>query len=293
MKRLMLFLRLRINKTKRMGIKTMGLLVLNMGLGLSSCSSTVKATTNVASYFQNGIKASDKYEIKEYKLSDISGIEINGVYEVVYKVADKPRVVIKAPENFLPLIRVEENDHVLRVYNRQSLNVKSAEDGIRIVVYAPSVHSFSLSGMCELGFAQDLEDKEVAFSLSGMSDVYVRHINCNSLQLDLSGMCELKSDKVEATNFSAEVSGKSTLKASHIQSSSVEMDVSGMSDVSLDGTTVGVSYDVSGMSEVNAPRLVAEKGSADVSGMSHLKCNVRKFIFDNSGRSSVENKATN
>ncbi len=276
-----------------MDIKTMGLLVLGMGLSLSSCTSVIKATTQVASHFQDGIEASDKYETKEYRISDISGIEMSGAYEVVYKVSDKPRVLIKAPDNFLPQIAVKVKDHVLQVYNEKELNVKSAADGIRIIVYAPSVHSFSLSGMCELRFAQDLAEKEVEFSLSGMSDVYARKIHCESLRLDMSGMCDLKTSKVETTKLLADVSGKSTLNVSHIRASSVEVSASGMSDVNLDGTTASVTYDVSGMSDVNAQKLIAQKGSADVSGMSDLKCNVRKFISDYSGNSSIDNHATN
>jgi hypothetical protein len=110
-------------------------------------------------------------------------------------------------------------------------------------------------------------------------------------EMEISGACKLTCEnKIKLNDLDMECSGASDVELK-LAANNLELDFSGASQVDMFGSANEVNLDLSGASDLDAIELEAEKYTADISGASNAKINVKSELsVDVSGAASLKYK---
>jgi hypothetical protein len=169
-----------------------------------------------------------------------SAVEVELPAEVQYTQADGPaKLVVSGPADAVADVEVDGDSIRFRHDRDHSANLK-------IVMTAPAVTRFEMSGSGKLAIAGYRQDK-LALDLSGDADVEAKG-EASSIDLTISGSgsANLAELKAKAADVSIEGSGDATIAPSE----AAKIDVSGSGEVSLRSDPPKIETNVSGSGSV-------------------------------------------
>lgn len=178
--------------------------------------------------------------------------------DVVYdQQADAPGITVSGAENVVNRVRfangrltLEEGPRGDRSYvrwSRTGIHGWSETDALKVVIKAPSVKAFDLSGMTELkirGYDQPTLD----LSLTGASDVKAQG-RAGATTVDVSGSGQARLDELIVDDAKVRVSGSGDVRVG--PTGKAEVDVSGSGEVRLTRRPAELRQSVSGSGEVS------------------------------------------
>lgn len=189
--------------------------------------------------------------------ADAQRLAIDIPADVVYdQQADAPGITITGAENVVNRVRLSNGrltldeaprgDRSYVRWTRTGIRGWSETDALKVVIKAPSVKSFDLSGPTELkirGYDQPTLD----LTLTGSSDVRVQG-RADAVTVDVSGAGDARLDELIVDDAKVRVSGSGDVRVG--PSGKAEVDVSGSGEVRLTRRPAELRQSVSGSGEV-------------------------------------------
>jgi len=103
--------------------------------------------------------------------------------------------------------------------------------------------------------AEQLSAHRISFNAKGASDVDIRAMACDSVELNVIGASEIECDKLTADHTFSRVSGASDIDIRFENSGAAKFEVSGASDVKLSGTLKDLDTESQGASNIDKKNL--------------------------------------
>lgn len=186
---------------------------------------------------------SGKVVTESRDISDFSGVDVSGVFQVEITAQKDFGVEVEADDNLIPLIKTEVRGGVLHIKSERRL---STNNGLKIRISAPDIESIEASGASKVNLA-GVKNNELRIDTSGAS------------KIDLAG---------ETAKLSVDVSGASYIDGENLKAENADIDASGASHVNVFSTNV-LKIGASGASKViysGSPKSV-EKSTSGVSSV--------------------------
>lgn len=210
-----------------------------------------------------GIKGSGKAISEERQISNFTGLDVSGGFEVVLTQGNQQALVIEADDNLMREIITEVRGGELNIYVRGSVSPVSKMKAYLTFVHLEDIDisgavrvnaeqklSFEKlniegSGASKIEFSAEMQSLKADFS--GASTVNISG-NVNDLKIECSGASKLYLSDLQASTAKLELSGASYAEVN--VSGNLRVDASGASDVRYKGDPKDVSFDTSGASKV-------------------------------------------
>ena len=196
------------------------------------------AMSRIAGIQGNGIKAERRID-----LPDFSGVTVSGALEVELICGEDPGLRLSGDENLLELIHADVEGDQLVLYNEECISPRLP---MKVTVFAPSVSCISISGASEM-LATQIDCERLDLSLSGASDLRISG-TAEMLEASLSGASDLMGHGLSVSRACLVQSGASDA-AIHVEEF-LEASLSGASDLTYTGSPERVSAETSGAAEV-------------------------------------------
>ncbi len=210
-----------------------------------------------------GVKGSGVKKTEAREVSNFTGLDISGGFEVVLKQGSTQSVVIEADDNLLRDIITEVRGGELNIYTRNNVwphtkmkayitfvKLEDIDISGAVKVFADENLSFDRlgiegSGASEINFSADVRNLKADFS--GASKLILKG-NVNTVFIECSGASKLYLADFNANEVQLDLSGASYAEVSAAEKLIVE--ASGASDVKYKGEPKTFTVDTSGASKV-------------------------------------------
>lgn len=210
-----------------------------------------------------GEKGNGKVAKQERKVSNFTGIDIGGAFDVYLTQGATQSVFIEADDNLLDNIRTEVEGDVLKVYTEDPIrNPKT----LKVYITTTGLKSIELSGAVDLETQNKLTGSTMDLRLTGASDskieIEVSKLDMNSsggtnivlrgkateVKMDLSGATELHAFELAAEKYSLDISGAGDAEIS--VKDELNANISGAANLHYRGTPTKIIEDVSGAGSI-------------------------------------------
>jgi hypothetical protein len=160
--------------------------------------------------------------------------------------------------------------------DKEALTVEADENLLEVIKTSVAGNTLKIST------TEDINDSEALYIYLTITDLK---------EMEISGACKLTCEnKIKLNDLDMECSGASDVELK-LAANDLDLDFSGASQVNMFGSANEVSLDLSGASDLDAFEMEADKYSADVSGASNAKINVRSELsVDVSGAANLRYK---
>ena len=170
--------------------------------------------------------------------ADAPGITITGAETVVNRV--------RFANGRLTLDEAPRGDRSYVRWTRTGIRGWSETDALKVIIKAPSVKAFDLSGMTELKI-RGYDQPTLELSLTGASDVKVQG-RAGAATIDASGSSDARLDELIVDDAKVRVSGSGDVRVG--PTGKADVDVSGSGDVRLTRRPAELRQSVSGSGDV-------------------------------------------
>lgn len=174
-------------------------------------------------------------------------LEISNAIHVVLSQEGTTSVKVKADQNLQNLIRTEEQDGVLHIYQEDDTEIRPTEEVI-IYVSMPQVRNLDISGASSMEVTGRLtSDNKISIELSGASAATV-NVRAPEIKANVSGASRLRIAG-ETKNLDLEGEGASEVKGYDLLTENAKVNMSGASSAEV-FASVKLDIDASGASGV-------------------------------------------
>lgn len=221
------------------------------------------------------MKPSKNYVTEKVSISDIEAIKSSSSVDVVYTQASgTPYAEIYAPDNIVPLIKVEQDGKTLRIGFKSNTSINGRYK-CEVRVFAPEVTSFSTSSSSDITLANGLKtSKPVTLKASSSGDIDASSLACGMLSLDTQSSGDIKVTSVQCTGATIDSSSAGDcIVAEMACSGDVKASTSSSSDIKLAGTCRNASFSASSAGSIYAKDLLAKDVEARASSAGDVECN--------------------
>ena len=241
------------------------------------------------------MKPSKNYVTEKVSISDIEAIKSSSSVDVVYTQASgTPYAEIYAPDNIVPLIKVEQDGKTLRIGFKSNTSINGRYK-CEVRVFAPEVTSFSTSSSSDITLANGLKTSkpvtlkasssgdidasslacgDLSMTTSSSGDIKIGAITCGMLSLDTQSSGDIKVTSVQCTGATIDSSSAGDcIVAEMVCSGDVKASTSSSSDIKLAGTCRNASFSASSAGGIYAKDLLAKDVEARASSAGDVECN--------------------
>lgn len=269
-------------------------------------------TSCISSQSPFPVRGTGELSNKTYDVSNFSGIDVSGGFDVNLVQGGNESLVLTAQENLFEFITVKVENGILRIGLEK--NVIQTR-GLKAKIFLKSVNMLKVSGGGDVTAETTLDVPGLAIELSGGGDLKTAlktdELRCRitgggdagidgeikSYSLSMSGGGDVQSD-ISSTMVSCSITGGGDLKIHNKQKASiadvnisgggdvdlvtdadeVKCSVTGGGDASLAGNATILNVSVSGGGDVNAGNFKAAKAYFKVNGGSDIRINASDEI---------------
>lgn len=224
---------------------------------------------------RNAVKPSKNYVTEKVSISDIEAIRSSSSVDVVYTQASgTPYAEIYAPDNIVPLVKVEQDGKDLKIGFKSNTSIQGRYK-CEVRVFAPEVTSFSTSSASDITLANGLKtSKPVTLKASSSGDIDASSIQCGDLSMTTSSSGDIKLASATCTGAAIESSSSGDCVVSEMAcSGDVKASTSSSSDIKLAGTCRNASFSASSAGNIYAKDLLAKDVEARASSAGDIECN--------------------
>ena len=228
---------------------------------LASCAMAMMLTVSGCyAGGRNVVKPSKNYVTEKVSISDIEAIKSSSSVDVVYTQASgTPYAEIYAPDNIVPLVKVEQDGKALRIGFKSNTSINGRYK-CEVRVFAPEVTSFSTSSSSDITLANGLKtSKPVTLKASSSGDIDASSLACGSAQCTGATIDSSSSGDCIVTEMAC--------------SGDVKASTSSSSDIKLAGTCRNASFSASSAGGIYAKDLLAKDVEARASSAGDVECN--------------------
>ena len=241
------------------------------------------------------MKPSKNYVTEKVSISDIEAIRSSSSVDVVYTQASgTPYAEIYAPDNIVPLVKVEQDGKDLKIGFKSNTSIQGRYK-CEVRVFAPEVTSFSTSSASDITLANGLKTSkpvtlkasssgdidassvqcgDLSMTTSSSGDIKVGTIACGMLALDTQSSGDIKVTSATCTGADIESSSSGDCVVSEMAcSGDVKASTSSSSDIKLAGTCRNASFSASSAGNIYAKDLLAKDVEARASSAGDIECN--------------------
>ena len=230
-------------------MKKIGILIfivaLMIGVVLSNFFSFGKVqTSNLINFeFSRGVKGSGNVITEQRQVTDFTGIDVGGIFNVEATAGREFSVNVEADDNLLPLIKTEVRRGVLHISTERRIKSSSK---ITVRVTAPAIESVEASGVARVDLS-GVTGGAVKLNSSGASKVIAAG-EASELSGKTSGASKIDAASLKATDATVKTSGASTVRVT--VSGRLVASASGAGKVLYGGTPANVEKRTSGAGKV-------------------------------------------
>ena len=244
---------------------------------------------------RNVVKPSKNYVTEKVSITDIDAIRSSSSVDVVYTQAPgTPYAEIYAPDNIVPLVKVEQEGKALKIGFKSNTSIQGRYK-CEVRVFAPEVTSFSTSSASDITLANGLKTSkpvtlkasssgdidassvqcgDLSMTTSSSGDIKVGTIACGMLALDTQSSGDIKVTSATCTGAAIESSSSGDCVVSEMAcSGDVKASTSSSSDIKLAGTCRNASFSASSAGNIYAKDLLAKDVEARASSAGDIECN--------------------
>lgn len=241
------------------------------------------------------MKPSKNYVTEKVSISDIEAIRSSSSVDVVYTQASgTPYAEIYAPDNIVPLVKVEQDGKDLKIGFKSNTSIQGKYK-CEVRVFAPEVTSFSTSSASDITLANGLKtSKPVTLKASSSGDIDASSVQCGDLSMTTSSSGDIKAGTITCAMLALDTQSSGDIKLASatctgaaIESSSsgdcvvsemacsgdVKASTSSSSDIKLAGTCRNASFSASSAGNIYAKDLLAKDVEARASSAGDIECN--------------------
>jgi hypothetical protein len=156
-------------------------------------------------------------------------------------------LTIEADDNLLPLIETVVEDGILKIRNKNKVNIQSRN--LKIVVQAREIERLALGGSGSID-ADRVHGKRVNLDLGGSGTIKVGKVEGESISINLGGNGDLKVDEGGARSLSVSIGGSGKVDMARVRVDKASVTVAGSGDATL-WVRENLSLTVAGSGDVN------------------------------------------
>jgi hypothetical protein len=215
------------------------------------------------------IKGNGKNAIEKRAIDgNISGIEMNGSFDV-YVTKDTATVVeIEADSNLLPFIITRLRSGLLLIDNDRTCF--RTRNPIKVYVRTPFVNKLILDGSGKIE-ADSIDAQFADIELNGSGEILVSVLIADDANVLLDGSGEIRLDEVTTGIFDANHGGSGFIQVEDIVSDIIELDLDGSGEIEayrIKANKVNASLSGSGSMDLDGDAIL---GNLKISGSGNLK----------------------
>lgn len=173
---------------------------------------------------KNNVTGNGKIVTETRNTSDYDSVKISGSFDVDLVSGREGTISIKGEENLMPYIKVEVEDHVLKIYTQKNTSIRKSKR-VQITVPFEKISEVSLAGSGDIQTKNNIKSDTFKAKLSGSGNFNLG-VDSNDFDLSLSGSGNVRL-KGTADNFSTKLSGSGDIDAGDLKSKNVQVNVSG------------------------------------------------------------------
>ncbi len=172
--------------------------------------------------------AASEIIIEQRAVTDFTGVEVTGVFEVYVTQGDTYALEVEAPESHLQYIETVVEDQVLYInYSRRARNLRD----LTVRITAPDFSYLNAGGASSMQSTKKIEVPALRLKVSGASDMELS-LKTDQLTTGISGASSIKLSG-KATRHDLQVSGVSRVRAYDLETLVTEATSSGTSNVRI------------------------------------------------------------
>ena len=240
------------------------------------------------------MKPSKNYVTEKVSISDIEAIRSSSSVDVVYTQASgTPYAEIYAPDNIVPLVKVEQDGKDLKIGFKSNTSIQEGISarcgylprgdfvlhfqrfghhlGKRLEDLETRYPEASSSGDID---ASSIQCGDLSMTTSSSGDIKAGTIACGMLALDTQSSGDIKVTSATCTGADIESSSAGDCVVSEMAcSGDVKASTSSSSDIKLAGTCRNASFSASSAGNIYAKDLLAKDVEARASSAGDIECN--------------------
>ncbi len=217
-------------------MKSIIVLALFSTIILSSCST----------FLGNGINGNGHVVTKAIKTETFNEIEIDGVFNVIFKQGTKEAVVIETDENIANLIEVKNVNNELSVCYREKVNIRKSTK-LNVYITVVNIADIELNIVGDVSVENTLTQHNLKIDYNGVGDVDMK-LNCQNFILENSSVGDVTLSGV-TNKFDLNNSGVGDVFAKDLKSKVTTVDNSGVGDVTVFASE-SINIESSGVGDV-------------------------------------------
>jgi len=192
----------------------------------------------------SGTRGSGTVTSDSRKVSDFTGVELNGSGKLIIEQSDIESLSITSDDNLLPLLTSEVQGSTLKLGTKDFMSVKPT-NGITYKLLVKKLNSIGVSGGAEID-AKGLLTDSLSIAVSGAGDIRITG-ETKDLKIAISGAGNFDGEGFKSKDASVSISGVASAKVA--VSDLLDVHVSGAGDVEYIGDPK-VTQEISGAGSV-------------------------------------------
>lgn len=215
----------------------------------------------------------DEYKTKTYDVGDITSIDANGLFSVVYEqTSGSTEVAVKTKDKVFECLEVKNDDGMLVL----KLNLKEGKSyslsPIEVKVRAKNLTYVELSGSGSFTCEKGIKTESLKIRSSGAGSVEIKDISAkDSIEIMTSGAGKVDLDGAKAKDLSIEMNGAGKVEVQGIESKSATAIIRGAGKITLGGKTGDAIYKLNGVGVIDAESLKADNVRSDRAGIGTIR----------------------
>ncbi len=241
----------------------------------------------------NGTQPSGNYVSKKFAVKPFTAIDCAFPVKVVFHQSDSvSSVELYAPDNVMNMINVYSKGTTLYLSVRKR-GIDYGSD-TKITIVAPKLNALSLEGVGDFTIDTDLKTDHFSLKLAGVGHVRAKGIYCSQgIDITTSGANGFESEHMTAKGLQLDESGVGDIKLKDTRLQAAAVSLAGASSLEVVGSTRTAQYDIAGSGSVKASEFVADTVSAGVAGVGEIACHATKLLrVDNKGWGKISYKGS-
>ena len=215
----------------------------------------------------------DDYKTKTYEVGEISSIDANGLFSVVYEqTSGATEVAVKTKDKVFECLEVKNDDGMLVL----KLNLKEGKSyslsPIEVKVRTKHLTYVELSGSGSFTCEKGIKTESVRFKTAGAATVTVNDLSAKgSVEISTAGAGRIDITNVKAKDLSAELNGAGSVDLQGIESKTTTAIIRGAGKITLAGKTGNATYKLNGVGVIDAESLKADNVRSDRAGIGSIR----------------------
>lgn len=194
--------------------------------------------------FGKKTKGSGRIVTETREITDFSGVDVGGVFEVEIVAQKDFSVEVEADDNLVPLIKTEVRDGVLHIETEKRI---SSQNGMKVRITAPDISRIEASGVVKVGLT-DSKNSELHVDSSGASRISITG-ETTRLIVEVSGACKVAAEGLQAEDANIEARGASTVDI--FATGNLRATASGASRITYSGNPTNIEKKSRGAGSIN------------------------------------------